>query len=140
MSGGAVAKEIREGARDSRDYTITAEIYDRFVAAFGDVNPIHSDDEYARKLGYPGKIAHGVILNGFISHFLGMHYPGGGVLLHSLQTTFRNPCHVSDCIRIEAVVGQVSRAVGVAVVELTLTNITRATLAAKAKAQLGLLE
>ena len=38
---------------------------------------------------------HGTILNCFISHFVGMHFPGGRVLLHAVDTQFKSPCHLA---------------------------------------------
>ncbi len=139
MSGGDVPVEIHEGGRATREYEITVDVYDGFVALFGDVNPLHADDGYARTLGFPGKVMHGMILHGFISHFVGMHFPGGkGVLLHSVKTQLKSPCHLGDRIRIDALVTQVSHAVGVAVMDMVLTNTTRDRVAARSKVQVGL--
>ena len=77
------SKEIREGFRAARTYTISQRIYESFLGTFEDVNPIHVDDELARSHGFPGVVMHGMILNGFISHFVGSDCPGGGVLRSS---------------------------------------------------------
>ncbi len=139
MDQTAVPTELREGARATLGYDIAQDVYDHFVAAFHDVNPLHTDDAFARSHGFPAKVAHGMILNGFISHFVGMHYPGGTVLLHSVNTQLKNPSHVGDHIRIDALVTQVSPSVGAVVMDLVLTNTTREVVAAKSKVQLGLL-
>lgn len=129
---------IREGFQTSRTYTISPDIHAAFLQAFGDVNPLHTDDEFARQLGFPAKVMHGAILNGFISHFVGMHFPGGRVLLHAVDTQFKTPSHLHDEIRIDARVTHVAAAVGAVVMDLVLTNTTRNRVAAKAKVQVGL--
>lgn len=129
---------VHEGLEASHAYTISPEVYDAFRAASGDENPLHTDDAYARALGFPEKVMHGMILGGFISHFVGMRFPGGRVVLHSVDTQFKSPCHLHDEIRIDARVTQVAEAVGVAVMTLVLTNATRGRVAAKARVQVGL--
>ncbi len=131
--------DIREGFRTSHRYRISAEVYEDFLAAYRDTNPMHTDDEFARRHGFPDRVMHGTILNGFISHFVGVHFPGGAVLLHSVNTQYKTPCHLGDQIDIEATVTQVAESVRVLTMEMVLRNVTRDRIAAKAKVQVGLL-
>ncbi len=133
-------EDIREGDQTSCQYVISQDVYERFLETFHDTNPLHTEDEFAQRLGFPEKVMHGSILNGFISHFVGVHFPGGRVLLHSVDTRFKTPCHLGDEIDIEATVTQVVPSVRVVVMGLKLTNSTRTRVAAKAKVQVGLLE
>jgi acyl dehydratase len=135
----AAISAIREGFQTSRTYVISADVFDAFVRASQDVNPLHVDDAVARKLGFPGKVMHGGILNAFISHFVGMHFPAGRVLLHAVDAQFKSPCHLDDEIRVDARVAHVAASVGAIIMDLVLTNTTRARVAAKAKVQVGLL-
>ena len=43
----------------------------RYAGASGDFNPIHFDDEYARSVGLPGVIAHGMLTMGFAAELAG---------------------------------------------------------------------
>jgi 3-hydroxybutyryl-CoA dehydratase len=138
MSGATAAGAVPcEGYRTSRCYTITPAVYESFVAASGDTNAMHMQDDVARQHGFPERVMHGTILNGFISHFVGVHYPGGAVLLHSVNTQYKSPSHLGDEIEIAATVTQVVEAVRVLTMELVLTNVTRDRVAAKAKVQVG---
>jgi len=128
----------REGFTTARRYTITPAVYEQFLRTFGDTNRLHTEDDFARSRGFPERVMHGAILSGFISHFVGVHFPGDASLLHSVNTHFKSPCHLGDQILIEATVTQVSEAVGVATLEMVLTNVTRERVAAKAKVQVGL--
>lgn len=127
----------REGYATSRRYTITPAVYESFVAASGDTNPMHMQDDFARQHGLPERVMHGTILNAFISHFVGMHYPGGAVLLHSVNAQYKSPSHLGDDIEIAATVTQVVESVRVLTMDLVLTNVTRGRVAAKAKVQVG---
>jgi 3-hydroxybutyryl-CoA dehydratase len=127
----------REGFRTEYLYAITPAVYERFLIAFADTNRLHVDDSFAQSRGFPERVMHGAILNGFISHFVGVHFPGDGSLLQSVNTQYKSPCHLGDQVQIEATVTQVSEAVGVVTMELVLTNLTRSRIAAKAKVQVG---
>ena len=128
---------IAEGFRSSQRYAISAEVYEHFLAAYRDTNPLHTEDEYARRHGFPERVVHGTILNGFISHFIGVHFPGDGWLLHAVSTQFKTPCHLGDEILIEATVAHVAASVKVVTIDMVLTNVTRNRVAAKSKVQVG---
>jgi 3-hydroxybutyryl-CoA dehydratase len=128
---------IRAGFRTEHRYKISMAVYEQFLLAFGDTNRLHTEHAFARSRGFPEVVMHGVILNGFISHFIGVHFPGDGALLQSVSTQFKSPCHLGDEISIEATVAHVSEAVRVLTVEMVLINLTRGRVAAKAKVQVG---
>jgi len=138
MESAAIAA-IREGFETNHAYRISTEIYDAFLRCSLDVNPLHVDDEAARQLGFPERVMHGGILHAFISHFVGMHFPAGRVVLHAVETQFKTPCHLGDEVRIDARVVQVAASVGAVVIDMVLTNTSRARVAARAKVQVGLL-
>jgi acyl dehydratase len=50
----------------SRDVTFTKEQIAAYAQASGDHNPIHLDDEFARSVGLPGVIAHGMLQMGLM--------------------------------------------------------------------------
>lgn len=50
-----------------REVTITREQIAAYAEASGDHNPIHLDDEFARSVGLPGVIAHGMLLMGLMA-------------------------------------------------------------------------
>jgi len=39
----------------------------RYAGASGDFNPLHTDDETARKAGFDGVVAHGMLIMGFLT-------------------------------------------------------------------------
>ena len=84
-----------------RDVTFTREQIAAYAEASGDHNPIHLDDEFARSVGLPGVIAHGMLQMGLLStvaaeaaggpghlrrlsvRFAGMVVPGDTVTFHA---------------------------------------------------------
>src|SRR5215475_10044439 len=51
--------------------TFTEEQIAAYAAASGDRNPIHLDDEFARSVGLPGVIAHGMLQMGLLARVAG---------------------------------------------------------------------
>jgi len=51
----------------SRDVTFTREQIAAYAEASGDHNPIHLDDDFARSVGLPGVIAHGMLQMGILA-------------------------------------------------------------------------
>lgn len=68
------------------------------IAKLGDTNPLHLDDEFARKMGFKGRIAHGIISINLISTVLGTMLPGNGTILLSQNMNFRAPVYSNDTI------------------------------------------
>jgi acyl dehydratase/GNAT superfamily N-acetyltransferase len=70
---------------------VTPELIEAWGQVSGDRNPIHFDDVRARELGLPGRIAHGLIANGWISKVVGMEFPGPGTLFQGYRVLFMAP-------------------------------------------------
>ena len=60
----------------------------RYAGASGDFNPIHLDDEFARQVGLPGKILHGLWTMAQVAR-TATESSGGPASLRSLDVTFR---------------------------------------------------
>ena len=89
---------------------VTEDVYRAFVICSGDVNPLHADDEYARRLGYPGKLMHGAMLNAFISGFVGMALPTSDTMCLSQKVNFKRPFFLNDVVKLRARVDSVQGA------------------------------
>lgn len=70
--------------------TVTPDRYTtvRYAGASGDFNPIHLDDEFARRVGLPGKILHGLWTMAQVARAT-TESSGGPASLKSLDVTFR---------------------------------------------------
>ena len=131
-------REIAVGMREQHEYAITGEVYGGFLAAFGDYSPIHVDDAVAKECGFREPVMHGGILNGFLSHFVGMHFPGELSLLLSVDLRFSKPSYLGDQIQIEAVVAQMSDVSKTVVLNVMFTNLTQSQVVARARVQVML--
>lgn len=66
-----------------------------YAGASGDFNPIHYDDEFARQVGLPGVIAHGMLSVGFVAQHLG-NWAGPHGRVSDLKVRFVNMVRPGD--------------------------------------------
>jgi acyl dehydratase len=70
----------------------------RFAAATGDFNPIHTDEAFARKVGFPSVIAHGPLTLAFLTQALGRNF--GPEKVRAVTAQFRAPILPGDTLRV----------------------------------------
>lgn len=104
---------IKKSQELERSYKITTEIYELFQKCSGDMNPLHTNREFAQRKGYDTCVMYGNILNVFISHFVGMSLPSPDVMIQTQDIQFRKPVWLGDEIIIKSVIDRVSKAVEV---------------------------
>jgi 3-hydroxybutyryl-CoA dehydratase len=102
---GKTIQEIQVG--DSAQFAKTvseADIY-QYAGITGDLNPAHINAAYARETFFKGRIAHGMLLGGFISTVIGMHLPGPGTIYLNQTLAFKAPARIGDTItaRVEVI-------------------------------------
>src|SRR4030043_1710291 len=98
MPIGKSISELKLG--DSAEITrlITEELVNDFAGVIGDFNPVHTDQAYAEKTQFKGKIAHGALSIGFLSTVLGNILPGHGTIYLSHEIKFLAPVRIGDTI------------------------------------------
>lgn len=105
MPEGKTIDEMKIGDSAQISKTITEEIVNEFARVTGDTNPVHTDQAYAEKTRFKGRIAHGVYSLGLFSTLLGNILPGYGTIFLSQEVTFLAPVRIGDTItaRVEVV-------------------------------------
>ena len=101
---------------------ITAADVDRFTALSGDDSPVHVDDAYARSKGFPGRIAHGLLIGAHISALVGTKLPGQHGILQSCELEFRAPLVPPERIEITGEVTGISVGTGQVALKITVRN------------------
>jgi 3-hydroxybutyryl-CoA dehydratase len=100
--------EIMPGMSASSEHTVTERDIELFGQATGDMNPVHFDEEYARKTVFRGRVAHGALSIGFISALLGTKLPGHGSIFVSASIVFKTPVRIGDTVVTTATVREVN--------------------------------
>jgi len=78
--------------------TITESDVSSYAGITGDFNPVHIDEEYAKKSFFKDRIVHGMLSAGLISAVLGTKLPGPGAIYLSQDLKFRKPVKINDTI------------------------------------------
>lgn len=95
---------------------------DCFAHISGDFNPLHTDADYARRLGFKNQVAHGMLCSSLFSSLVGEHLPGENCLLTDISAIFLKPVFVNDEVTVEGSVIQLSHAFRSAKIAGTITN------------------
>jgi len=99
--------ELKPGMTASIERTVTEKDVQLFGEATGDMNPVHFDEDYARKTIFRGRVAHGALSIGFISALLGTTLPGDGSIFVSASIVFKLPVRIGDTVVTTATVREV---------------------------------
>jgi 3-hydroxybutyryl-CoA dehydratase len=136
---GFALEDLVIGQRSEFDTAISGAEIDRFAALSGDLSPLHTDPDFARRHGFDDRIAHGAYMMALVSRLVGMSLPGRNALLLKVQISFAAPVVPETRVRVTGIVDQLSHAVRSAVIEFRITEIMRLTLLARGKATVGFL-
>jgi acyl dehydratase len=101
MTDSPSAGEFPIGAQARLSRTIGLDDIQRMADITGDTNPIHLDNDFARKTRFHGRIAHGLFAAGLISAVLGTRLPGPGAVYLSQTLDFRHPVRAGDTLTAE---------------------------------------
>jgi acyl dehydratase len=87
----------------------------RYAGASGDFNPIHIDEEFARQVGLPGRILHGLWSMAQVARTV-TEAGGGPAALKSLSVQFRGMGRIGEKVTVTGAVKSVTD--GIATVKL----------------------
>lgn len=91
--------ELKVDMKDVFSRTINAADIVLFAGISGDTNPVHLDEDFARKTKAGGRVAHGMLSASFISTVIGTKLPGPGCLYVGQNLKFRAPVRIGDTVR-----------------------------------------
>lgn len=89
---------VSVGFSASCSKTFTEEDVMLYANLSGDFNPVHVDEEYAKKTRFKQRIAHGLLTSSLLSQLLGMHLPGKGSIYLKQTLQFTAPVFIGDTI------------------------------------------
>ena len=97
--------------------TVTQEQIDAYADASGDHNPIHVDPEFARSVGLPGTIAHGLLDMAILAEAVA-RWAGGYERVASVSCRFSKPLLPGQTITCTGRVTEIDDREGIAVLEV----------------------
>jgi acyl dehydratase len=112
----------RVGDGVERLLVVSEQLVNNFSALSGDFNPLHTNDEFAKSKGFPGRVVHGSILNLMISSIVGMSLNDDNVMLLSQRTSHKKPIFIDDIITAIGTIITISPSVRVIEMQLKFKN------------------
>lgn len=119
---GKSISELNVGENAEFTKTIAESDIYLFAGVTGDLNPAHINEEYAQSTFFKGRIAHGMLLAGFISTVIGCQLPGPGSIYIGQDLKFRAPARIGDTVTAKAVVTEIIEEKNRVILETTCTN------------------
>ena len=91
-------EDLTVGMSGSIEKLITDDHIVKFAEVTGDTNPLHLNDDYAKRTLFGGRIAHGMLTASLFSAVLGTKMPGPGCIYMSQSIRFRAPVRPGDVV------------------------------------------
>jgi uncharacterized OB-fold protein/acyl dehydratase len=99
-------EELEVGMSATFTKTISETDVYLFAGISGDFNPMHVNQEFAKKTPFGTRIAHGALPQSLIAPVLGMKLPGLGTVALEVTARFRAPTYFGDTITARAMVAE----------------------------------
>ena len=114
--------DLKIGDTFSTTREITDDLIRRFAEVSGDYNPIHLDEEFAKKTRFGRRIAHGMLSGAFISAVLGYEFKERKIVYLSQTMKFTAPAYLGDTITATATVTVIRADKPIVTLETVCTN------------------
>jgi 3-hydroxybutyryl-CoA dehydratase len=99
LTNGHFFEDLFIGQTATLSKTITEADIQMYATVSLDTNPIHLNEDIARRLRFGGRIAHGMLSASLISAVLGTHLPGPGAIYTRQMLNFRAPVRIGATVR-----------------------------------------
>jgi 3-oxoacyl-[acyl-carrier protein] reductase len=129
-----------EGAQFVFEREITATDVQAFATLSGDSNRLHIDSAYASSTNFGAPIVHGAFQVGLASAMLGVHLPGGNVLLGAVNARFPAPLYYPSNVSVAGTIRSWDAAAMSGRLEVVITETAKQTETARIFMTFGLHE
>lgn len=115
-------EELSVGMTESFQAAVEPEMMDMFRRITGDDNPLHSDEAFARSMGYPGRVAYGMLTASFLSTLAGVYLPGENSLILETDVKFARAVFPGDRLTVKGTVKEKNDTFSFIVLKVEITN------------------
>lgn len=95
---GKTVDELEVGERAAFSKTVSESDIYLFAGITGDFNPVHVNQTYAESTFFKTRIAHGILLAGFLSAVMANQLPGPGAVYINQELHFIAPVFIGDTV------------------------------------------
>jgi 3-hydroxybutyryl-CoA dehydratase len=114
--------DIKVGLTESFDTKIDISMMDKFLDISNDTNPLHIDENYAKKQGFANRVVYGLLTSSFYSTLVGVYLPGKYCILQGIDIQFSNPVYIDDILNISGKVIYINEAYKQIEIKAVITN------------------
>lgn len=130
--------DLSVGQTESFTVTITEKMQDTFRELTGDINPMHTDEDFAHAGGYQDRLVYGMLTASFLSTLVGVYLPGKNCLFHECDVQWPRPVYIGDTLVITGKIEDVSDTLNMVTIKAVIKNqdnekVARAKLMAEVK-------
>ena len=95
---GKTVDELVIGEKASFSKTISESDVYLFAGICGDFNPLHVNEEYAKRIIFGRRVAHGALITSLAFPVMGTKLPGLGTIAVEVSTRYRAPVYIGDTV------------------------------------------
>ncbi len=104
---GYYLEDLKVGMYAEITHRVTEEDVTAFAKLTGDFNPVHIDEEFAKKTIFGTRVAHGAFVASLLSAVMGTKMPGQGAIFRSLNLSYRGPVRIGDAVLVHCEVAEI---------------------------------
>lgn len=117
-----VLEQLVPGLTEQFTVTVTEEMQRAFTEITADVNPLHTDKDYAEEAGYRDRVVYGMLTSSFLSTLAGCYLPGKYCVFQELSLSFANPVYIGDTLTVSGTVDRVYPELKRVKIKVRITN------------------
>ena len=112
--------EIKKGMKIKLSKTMTKKFFLKSIKLLNDSAPIHTSDNWAKRLGIKKKIFPGLAVVSVFSKVIGMYLPGKNAVIMSINFSFRKPVFENDRLIYVCEVSKIIRSFKIVLLKLLI--------------------
>ena len=118
-----ILEDIKIGMTEEFKVQITEKMQNDFRNNTGDINPMHSDEDFAQEKGFDNTLVFGMLTASFFSTLVGVYLPGKNCLFQECKDIrFHSPVFVGDELTIRGEVSEIDERFGRITIKATIRN------------------
>lgn len=116
-------KDIKIGMTEEFKVQITEKMQNDFREITGDINPMHSDENFAKEKGFEKTLVFGMLTASFFSTLVGVYLPGKNCLFQECKDIrFSSPVFVGDELTVQGEVIEIDERFKRITIKVTIRN------------------
>ena len=114
--------DLSAGQREHFMAAVTEEMMTKFLDITGDINPLHTDADFAKSKGFGDKVVYGMLTASLISTLGGCYLPGKYCLIKGMEISFARPVFIGDTLDVTGEVSKIDYDLKYLEIKITIKN------------------